>query len=325
MRVYIIRRILQAIPLLFIISIISFLMMTLSPGDPVQMYKSQSGEASKNIDENKIREMMGIDKPIYVQYLKWMDQLVLHGNLGYSFEDGRPVVTKILERIPATLTLMGVSMLISFSLSIPIGIYSAVKQYSKFDYTFTTFSFIGYSVPSFFIALMMIYFFSLKLGWFPVSDMRSVYDRFDFWDRVHHIILPALTMAVGNIAFKSRFMRTSMVEVVRQEYIRTARAKGLSEKKVILKHALRNGLLPIITILGMQLPSLLGGSLFIENIFAWPGLGRLGVNAIYVRDFQVIMGTTMFAAIMVVLGNLIADILYAVVDPRIQYGKSSEV
>lgn len=319
---YIVKRTLQSIPLLFIITILSFSLMRLAPGDPTAMYTSADG-ASKGQSFNKaeVEKRLGLDKPIYVQYYKWL-KLAVQGDLGISMEDKRPVTKKIVERIPATLTLMGTAIIISILLAVPIGVYSAVKQYSKLDYFFTGYSFLGISVPSFFIALLVILFFSIKLSWFPVSGMRDNYDHFDLWDRVYHLILPALTLAFGLIASKSRYMRSSMLEVIKQDYVRTAKAKGLSERVVIFKHALRNALIPIITIVAMQIPALFGGALFIENIFAWPGMGRLSVNAIFLRDYQVIMGTTLVAAVLVVLGNLIADILYAFVDPRITFGKN---
>ncbi|MBE4907155.1 ABC transporter permease [Bacillus luteolus] len=317
---YIIRRILQAIPLLIIISIITFLLMSLAPGDPTAMYENP--EADSTQDLSVIREQLGLDQPIYIQYYKWLKLLVLEGNMGYSFEDGRPVMEKIFERAPATMTLVGTAILLSTIIAIPIGVYSAVKQYSKVDYFFTGYAFLGIAVPQFFIALIVILVFSLHLGWFPASGMRENYDAFDLWDRLYHLTLPALTLAFGLIATKTRFMRSSMLEVIKQDFIRTARAKGLTENKVIFKHALRNSLLPIITILALQLPALLGGALFIEQLFAWPGLGRLTINAIFIRDYQVIMGTTMIVSVMVVCANLVADILYAIVDPRIQYSKN---
>jgi len=320
---YIVKRTLQAIPLLFIISIISFALMTLSPGDPTAIYENPEATTKTTPqDKDKLKQRLGVDQPIYVQYYKWMKLVVTEGNLGYSFEDGQPVTQKIVDRIPATLTLMATAIIISILIAIPIGVYSAVKQYSKLDYFFTAYSFLGIAVPSFFIALLVILIFSVKLRWFPVSDMRSVYDHFDLWDRIYHLTLPALTLAFGLIATKSRFMRSSMLEVIKQDYVRTARAKGLSERKVIFKHALRNALIPIITIIALQLPNLFGGALFIEQLFAWPGMGRLSINAIFIRDYQVIMGTTMIAAVLVVIANLIADILYAIIDPRIKLGKN---
>ncbi|WP_409273747.1 ABC transporter permease [Neobacillus sp. SCS-31] len=317
---YIIRRSLQAIPLMIIISIISFLLMTLAPGSPLDVYRSSEG--AEAVDTSAIEKRLGLDQPIYIQYLMWLKLLVLEGDLGYSFEDGRPVTEKIIERIPATMLLMGVAIVLSVLLAVPIGVYSAVKKYSLFDNFFTSFTYVGIAVPSFYLSLMAILLFSLKLDLFPPSDMMSIYDRFDFLDRLKHLVLPASVLCFGLIASKSRYMRSSMLEVIKQDYVRTARAKGVSENKVIYKHALRNALLPLITILGLQLPALFGGALFVEQIFAWPGMGRLAVNAIFVRDYQVIMGTTMFAGMMVVIGNLLADILYAVVDPRIQYGKN---
>jgi peptide/nickel transport system permease protein len=317
---YIIRRVLQAIPLLFIISIISFLMMALAPGDPTAQFRNPDA-GSESTDLKALREQMGIDDPIPVRYVKWMKLLVLDGNLGYSLQDGRPVLERIIERIPATFMLMGTSIVFSFIIAIPIGIISATKQYSLFDYAATTYSFFGISIPSFWFALMAILMFSLYWPIFPAGGMRAEYDYFDIFDRLYHIVLPATVLSLGLMASKSRFMRSSMLEVIRQDYVRTARSKGLKESKVIYKHALRNALIPIITLIGFQLPNLFGGALFIENIFAWPGMGRLGVEAIFLRDYQMIMGVTMIAAVLVVIGNMIADILYAIADPRIHYGK----
>jgi peptide/nickel transport system permease protein len=312
----------QMIPLLFIISIVSFLLMTMAPGDPTAMFQSPESAKSGKQDLTAIREKLGVDKPIYVQYEKWM-KLVLQGDLGYSFQDGRPVLQKIVERIPATLILMGTAILISFLIAIPIGIYSAVRQYSPLDNTFTFLSFLGISIPSFFFGLMVMLVFSLKLGWFPVSNMTSDETNLpNTVDILYHLILPACVLAFGLVAQYARYMRSSMLEVIHQDYIRTARAKGVAEGKVIYKHAVRNAMLPIITLLGFQLPHLFGGALIIEQIFAWPGMGRLAIGSIFVRDYQVIMGVTMVTALLVVIGNLIADIIYAVVDPRIQYGKT---
>jgi peptide/nickel transport system permease protein len=318
---YILRRIIQMIPLLFIISIVSFLLMTLAPGDPTAMFENP--EATEAVDLSAVRDKLGVDQPIYIQYLKWMKLIVVDGDMGYSFQDGRPVLEKIIERIPATLILMGTAIFISFLIATPIGIYSAVKQYSPLDNTFTFFSFLGISIPAFFLALMAMLVFSLKLGWFPASNMRGDDESIPLlWDVLHHLILPASVLAFGLVAYYARYMRSSMLEVIHQDFIRTARAKGVTEGKVILKHALRNALLPMITLLGFQLPNLFGGALIIEQLFAWPGMGRLAFGSIFIRDYQVIMGVTMVTALLVVIGNLIADILYAVVDPRIQYSKT---
>ncbi|WP_274363296.1 ABC transporter permease [Paenibacillus thermotolerans] len=322
MFVYIVRRTVQTIPLLFIISIISFLLMTLAPGDPTAMFQNPEGVNSAESLDN-IRESLGLNDPIYIQYLKWLKLIVLEGNMGYSFQDGRPVLTKIVERIPATLILMGTAITMSFLIAIPIGVFSAVRKYSTADNIFTFLSFLGVSIPSFFLALMAILVFSVKLSIFPVSGMRGDDTAgFDIADIAYHLVLPATVLAFGLIASLSRFMRSSMLEVINQDFIRTARAKGLSERKVVLKHALRNAMLPIITLIGLQLPNLLGGALIIEQIFAWPGMGRLGIGSIFIRDYQVIMGITMVGSVLVVIGNLLADVLYAIVDPRIQYGKN---
>lgn len=308
------------IPLLFIISIVSFLLMTLAPGDPMSMFRNpEAGEQ----DLSALSDKLGVNEPIHVQYLKWMKLILLDGDMGYSFQDGRPVLEKIVERIPATLLLMGTAITISFLIAIPIGIYSAIRQYSPLDNTFTFLSFLGISMPSFFAAIMAMLVFSLYFGWFPASGLRGDDSSIPLvLDMLHHLILPASILAFGLIAQYARFMRSSMLEVIHQDYIRTARAKGLAERKVITKHALRNALLPIITLIGLQLPNLFGGALIIEQIFAWPGMGRLAFGSIFIRDYQVIMGVTMVSALLVVIGNLIADVLYAVVDPRIQYGKN---
>jgi peptide/nickel transport system permease protein len=313
----------QTIPLLFIISIVSFLLMTMAPGDPTAMFVNPESSKGAQQDLTAIREKLGVDQPIYVQYAKWMKLIVLDGDFGYSFQDGRPVLEKIVERVPATLLLMGTAVFISFLIALPIGIYSAVRQYSPLDNTFTFVSFVGISIPSFFFAIMVMLVFSLNLGWFPASNMRGDEGNLpDVVDILYHLILPAAVLAFGLVAQYSRFMRSSMLEVIHQDYIRTARAKGVSEGRVIMNHAVRNAMLPIITLLGLQLPNLFGGALIIEQIFAWPGMGRLAIGSIFIRDYQVIMGVTMVTALLVVLGNLIADILYAVVDPRIQYGKT---
>jgi peptide/nickel transport system permease protein len=319
--VYIVRRVLQTIPLLVIISILSFLLMTLAPGDPTAMFENPEAEQSQETIE-KLRVKLGLDEPIYIQYLKWMKLIVLEGDFGYSFQDGRPVLTKIVERIPATLILMGTSIFIAFLIAIPIGVYSAVRKYSLMDNVFTFLAFLGISTPSFFFALMVILVFSIMFPLFPVSGMRDDTSTFNFVDIASHLVLPSSVLAFGLIASLSRFMRSSMLEVIHQDFIRTARAKGVSERLVIMKHALRNALLPIITLIGLMLPSLLGGALIIEQVFAWPGMGRLAFGSIFIRDYQVIMGVTMISSVLVVIGNLLADVLYAVADPRIQYGKN---
>jgi peptide/nickel transport system permease protein len=322
-RVYIIRRVFQAIPLLVIISIISYLLMSLAPGDVVAMFEDPAAShfATQEI-RDRVLERLGLDVPIHMQYYNWIKGIILDANFGYSFLDGQPVIHKIVERIPATLWLTVTAMIISLIISIPIGVYSAVKRNSFADLLFSFFSYLGISSPAFFVGLIAILFFSLKLEWFPVSGMREVYEHFDIADRIKHLILPSCVLAVGMIASNTRFIRSSVLEVINQDYIQTARAKGVSEYKVIVKHALRNALLPVITVVAMQLPMIVGGAFIIEQIFAWPGLGRLVISSIFVRDFPVIMGTTMVVSVAVILCNLLADIMYALVDPRIRFQKS---
>jgi peptide/nickel transport system permease protein len=323
LRIFIIRRILQSIPLLLIISIVSYLLMSLAPGDVVAMFEDPAAtHLATQLIRDRVLERLGLDVPIHIQYFNWLKGVVLEGNFGYSFLDGQPVIHKIVERIPATLWLTVTAIILSLVISIPIGVYTAVKRNSFWDLLFSFNSYLGISSPAFFVALLGIIVFSLNLGWLPVSGMRVVYDQFDLFDRMEHLILPASVLAFGMIASNTRFIRSSMLEVINQDYIQTARAKGLSEFKVIAKHALRNALLPIITVIAMQLPMILGGAFIIEYIFGWPGLGRLGVMAVFMRDFPIIMGTTMLVAVGIILCNLLADVMYAVVDPRIRFQKS---
>ena len=245
-------------------------------------------------------------------------------DFGRSFKDGRLVIIKVLERLPATLLLNVLSLLLIFFIALPIGIISAVRQDSFFDKGMTVFVFLGFSVPAFWLALLLMLLFGVVLGWLPISGMHSVnFPYFSFWgklwDIIKHLILPVFVSAFGGLAYLSRYSRTSMLEVLRQDYIRTARAKGLSEKKVIYRHALRNALIPIVTLLGLSLPALIGGGFIFETIFAWPGMGRLGYQAIMARDYPVIMGVGVIAALLTLSGNLIADITYAFIDPRIRY------
>lgn len=323
-RLYILRRILQAIPLLLIISILSYLLMSMAPGDVVAMFEDPTAThlATQEI-RDRVLERLGLDVPIHVQYYNWLKGIVLEGNFGYSFLDGQPVIHKIVERIPATLWLTITAIILSLIIAIPIGIYTAVKKNSFIDLFFSFYSYLGISSPAFFVALLGILIFGLKLGWVPVSGMRVVYDHFDLMDRIQHLILPSSVLAFGMVAGYTRYIRASMLEVINQDYIQTARAKGLSEFKVIVKHALRNAMLPIITVIALQLPMILGGAFIIEQIFGWPGMGRLAIMAVFMRDFPIIMGTTMLVAVGVIVCNLLADVLYSVVDPRVRFGKAS--
>lgn len=319
---HIVRRLLFMIPLLLGITIITFVIVHLSPGGPADMLTGLSPKVSAEA-KARLHSLYGLDKPLHVQYWLWLSRLVRF-DFGRSFKDGRLVIIKILERLPATLLLNVLSLLLIFFIALPIGIISAVRQDSFFDKGMTVFVFLGFSVPAFWLALLLMVLFGVVLGWLPISGMHSVnFPYFSFWgklwDIIKHLILPVFVSAFGGLAYLSRYSRTSMLEVLRQDYIRTARAKGLSEKKVIYRHALRNALIPIVTLLGLSLPALIGGGFIFETIFAWPGMGRLGYQAIMARDYPVIMGVGVIAALLTLVGNLIADITYAFIDPRIRY------
>ena len=322
MRKFVLRRILQLIPLLIGISLISFLVMHLAPGDPTAMFADPRVRPEELA---RIRANWGLDKPILVQYFFWLSN-ALRGNFGYSYGDYRPVLSVILERLPATLLLMVTAFALTLLITIPLGVISAVKKDSWFDNLVTIFSFAGMAMPSFWLGLMFMLLFSLKLGWLPsvgMFDPRLISPTFleKILDVARHMVLPVLTMLIIDLAGLTRYQRAAMLEVIKQDFIRTARAKGLSERVVIFKHALRNALLPIITILGLSLPDLFGGAFIIETIFAWPGMGRLGVQAIFSRNYPVIMGVVVLSATLIIIGNLLADVGYALVDPRIRYEK----
>ncbi len=316
---YVVRRFIQSVPLLIGITIITFGIMQLAPGNPLMMMVSPDTSPE---DYLRVQEQLGMDRPLPVQYLRWLGQ-VLRGNLGYAVQSGRPVAQLILERLPATMTLSASALIVSYLLSIPLGVMSALKQHSVTDYCLTLFAFWGLSIPNFFFGVILVYVFSLRLNLLPTSGHTSIYEEFTglalILDRMRYLVLPVLALALSGTASNMRYTRSSMLDVLGQDYIRTARAKGLSGRVVIYKHALRNALLPIITVFGMTVPFLLGGSFIIETIFAWPGMGRLGVSAIFAREYPILMGLNLLTSSLVLFGNLLADVLYALADPRIQY------
>lgn len=315
---YLIRRIIGLIPLLLGISIVSFGMMFMAPGGPTSVFLASSHPMSP-VEIANIRHNLGLDKPWYIQYVSWLVDL-LRGNLGYSFTDGRPVLTKILEKVPVTALLIGVSFVLTILIAIPTAIYSAVHKNSLFDYIATAIAFIGYGTPTFWLGIELIQLFSVKLRWLPDSGLAN-FDAtgFDLGDRIRHLILPVATLTFVSLAGWIRYQRSSMLEVLGEDYIRTAAAKGLTRNVVIFKHAFRNALLPLITLLGLYLPALLTGAYFVEIVFTIPGMGFLGLNAIFERDYPTVMGTTVISAVLVVIGNLLADVGYALADPRIRY------
>ena len=310
---YILKRILIAIPVLIGITLIDYAIMCLA-GSPLEMLKgpriSDAALLAKEI-------AAGLDKPLIVQYFVWLWQL-LQGNLGYSMKSYEPVSAMIGSHIGPTLLLMGASLALSLLIAVPAGIYSAVKQYSKGDYAVVTASFIGSSIPSFFLALILIYIFTVKLGILPSGGMNTLGMDGSVADTIRHMVLPVTVLAVSLAGSNIRYIRSSFLEILQQDYLRTARAKGIGYKRVIWKHAMRNALLPIVTVIGMQIPMLFGGAVIIEQVFSWPGLGLMTMTAIMGRDYPVIMGVCLLSAVVVLVSNLITDILYALVDPTIQ-------
>jgi peptide/nickel transport system permease protein len=326
MLTYALRRLVMAVPLLLGITFVSFVVIHLAPGDPTEVMTGDL-RADASSDTRKIlREAYGLDKPLHIQYWNWLTRLA-RLDFGRSFSpDGRPVLTKIGERLPVTLLLNVVEMLIIVAIAIPIGVLSATRQYSLFDKVTTVFVFVGFATPDFWLALLLMILFGAQLGWLPISGLRSLnWEYMSFWsqqwDFLSHLVLPVFVATVGGLAGFSRYMRQSMLEVVRQDYIQSARAKGLAEAVVIGKHALRNALLPIVTILGLSVPGLIGGSVIVESIFAIPGMGQLMVQSVFERDYPVIMGNLVIVATLTLAANLVADIAYGLVDPRIRVGR----
>ncbi|MGH7564725.1 MAG: ABC transporter permease [Gemmatimonadota bacterium] len=323
---YVVKRLVLAVPLLVGIATVTFVFVHLAPGDPMDIYLEPRfrREVDPEVIE-MIRRKYGLDQPLHVQYAKWIGNLA-RGDFGESFRYRRPVTDLILERAPYTLQLAALALVMDALIGIALGIVSAVKQYSRTDQAITVGSLAVYSIPSFWLALMLVLVFSVELGWFPTSQTRSLdYELLSTGgkvvDRLWHLVLPVFVLGVASAAGTARYVRNRLLEVLSEEYVVAARARGLKERAVILRHALRNALIPVVTIYGLALPFLLGGAVLIERVFAWPGMGLLAVEAIGGRDYPVILATTMVAAILVVLGNLLADVLYAVVDPRVSYGK----
>lgn len=310
---FILKRLLIAIPVLLGITLLDFLIMNLA-GNPLEMMMgpriSQSALEAKALSLN-------LDKPMVVRYFIWLGQ-VLEGNLGYSLESFQSVSQMILDRLPSTLLLMGSSLLLSLLMAVPLGIYSAVKHYSAGDYIIVGLSFLSVSIPSFFLALVLVYLFSVKLNWLPASGMYTLGQDPHPADVLRHLILPMVVMSASLIGSDIRYIRSGMLEILENNYLRTAKGKGIGQRKVIWKHALRNALLTIVTVVGTQIPLLFGGSIIIEQVFAWPGLGLMTMSAVLARDYPVIMGVALFSAVIVQLTNLLIDILYILIDPTIR-------
>ena len=318
------RRLLQAIPIMLLLSVFLFGIVRLMPGGPLAQ-----AERNPNVTPEKLAAMrvrLGLDQPLPIQYVKWIRAFVFEGDWGYSIKFRRPVSEMIWERLPATLLLFGVGFLVTLMVAIPVGVYSAIKPYSFFDNLITTLSFAGQSVPVYWLGLLLILIFYLTLQnpfgdgpMFPVGGMYTVGREGELPDLLWHLVLPIVAVSVGWVAWYSRFLRSSMRDILNEDFIRTARAKGLSFRTVHFRHALRNALLPLVTLMALDLPAIFGGAVFIETIFSWPGMGRLFWDAARGRDYPVLLATVMIQAALILLFNLIADILYGFLDPRIRY------
>ncbi len=297
----------------------TFAMVAIAPGNAVTAMINPESAGMLGPEWVKQQEdRLGLNDPIPIRYLRWSQQ-ILKGNLGYSAADQQPIANKIGARIEPTLILMGTALLISLLIAIPIGILSAIKQYSIIDYLATILGLVSISIPSFFLALAGIFVFGLKLGWLPIAGMHTIGGRHTFGDLIHHLFLPAFVLGLASAAPLIRYVRSSMLEVIHQPYVTVARAKGLTERTVMSRHAARNALIPVITVIALALPSLLGGTVIIETIFAWPGMGQLAITAVRGRDFPMILALNLLIASLILLCNLLADILYGVIDPRIKY------
>ena len=311
---YLLARSLQSLILLVLVSIIGFTVLHLAPGGPLAQFALVPGMSQADIA--RIAHQMGLDRPLPLQYWEWFSRL-LTGDWGRSYRDNQPVLAVIGSHLGATLELMVMATLIAVLLGTWIGVMGAIRRYSLFDYLATIGAMVALSIPTFWFGLITIYLFSVELGWLPAGNRYTVGDA-SFLDYLHHLIGPSLVLALVTIAIWSRYTRSSVLDVINQDYIRTARAKGLPERVVLAHHAIRNALLPMITIAGLQLPTLLSGALVTETVFTWPGMGRLFLDSLGYRDYPVVMGILMFSAVLVLVGNLLADVLYAFADPRIR-------
>jgi len=318
---YVIRRLIQAIPLLVAVSILTFAIVEIAPGDASQMYiDPEKGTDPAYLEQ--VRRSLGLDQPVYVRYLAWLGK-TLSGDLGFSFRTRRPVALEIGDRLPNTLLLGGASLLLSFLVAVPIGILSALYRYTLLDYVLSTLALVGISLPVFWFALLLLQVFAIQLNWFPAVGMHDVRQQYEgaaaILDVVHHMVLPTIVLSLAQMASWSRYQRSALLETLGQDYIRTARAKGARERRVIGLHALRNAMIPMVTLIGLAVPSIVTGAFITETIFGWPGMGRLGVEAVNGRDYPIIMAVTMLSAVLIIVGNLLADVAYAWADPRIRY------
>jgi peptide/nickel transport system permease protein len=315
---YIQRRVALSVPILLVITALIFTLLQLTPGDPLDSYippDQPLPEAQREV----IRRQLGLDRPPVIRYFFWLRETV-QGNLGFRSKTPEPVLSAIQRSLGPTLLLMGTALGIGISLGLILGILAALKQYSWLDTVLTVVAFLGVSMPVYLAGLIGLYFFAMKLGWFPAGGFTTPGEPATVGDRLHHLVLPATIIALNYVASTMRYTRSAMLDVLGQDYVRTARAKGLFEAVVVQRHALRNALLPVVTIIGTYLPALLGGAVFIESIFSWPGMGRLYLDGVESRDYPLIMGLTLVLAVAILVANLLTDLAYALIDPRIRYG-----
>ena len=312
---YVLGRLSQSIVLLAIVSFIGFFIIHLAPGGPLAQFVAIPGMTAADLE--RISEQMGLNRPLPIQYLEWIGRLVT-GDWGRSYRDNSPVLSVIGSHLGATLLLMVSATLIAVLVGCWIGIRGAVRQYSLFDVSTTVLAMVALSIPTFWFGLVGIYIFSIKLGWLPPGNMYTVGDE-SLLGYATHLIMPSMVLGLVHLAVWSRYMRTATLEVLNQDYVRTARAKGMSERRVVVRHVLRNSLLPMIALAGLELPVLLSGAVVTETVFTWPGMGRLFLDSLNYKDYPVILGLLMFSAVLVIAGNFIADIVIALADPRIRH------
>jgi peptide/nickel transport system permease protein len=312
---YIIRRLLGAIPLLLGISVILFAIIQMAPGGPLDIYAENPSVSKEALAQ--IAARYGLDQPVPVQYFLWLKAIVV-GDWGYSIRTGRPVLDEIVLRLGPTLQLGGLAMLVSLLIAVPVGIISAARRGTKLDGTVTVLSFAGISTPVFWLALLLQLLFSVKLGWLPSAGYQSIGDG-SFIDRLRHIIMPAAVLSLATVASWSRFIRSGMIDVLNQDYIRTAYAKGRSERAVLFMHALRNAMIPAVTVIAVDFVTIISGAVITETVFAWPGIGRLFMESMDGRDYPMLMGLMMMGSLAIVVANIVADLCYAALDPRIRY------
>lgn len=317
---YVLNRLIHGLPIIFAIVIVNFFLIRLAPGDAAQVLAGESGAASEEY-MRQIRQQFGLDQPLYIQFLSYMKN-ILFFDMGYSFRHGREVSSLIFERVGATALLMFASMVISVGVGVLLGALAAIKDRTILGNVIMIFSIVSYATPLFWVGLMLIIVFSIHLGWFPTSGIVTVGSSMSGWqyalDVAHHLVLPAVTLSFFYMALYTRLMRASMLETLGLDFIKTARAKGLADRKIVSRHALRNAILPVLTMAGVQVSSMLGGSVIIESVFGWPGLGLLAFESLFARDLNLLLGIFFLSSILVVVTNAIVDVVYTIVDPRIE-------